>query len=399
MTWISKCHYELVNLVERQKKPTLTSKDVHELKYLMKACNIDERHAEEGLVLCNECKDLYEYLKETISLNKLLKSSKPIFKDDEIDNCSNVFKKASQLHETNKNFRNNVVMCLLKSIVVKQSSGHNNLAMESKLVDFFRYLRTLSTQSCKFVASNLGTSGRAISDRWSRELNRRDRSENIFKCEVKDVHRNMKQMIDGVSCKGQTVTFSIAIDGTKAPRSMNINAAHKCIMGRCYPHHIIDTTNLSKEEINEIMNARHEDLAAEIKVATICLQNAEKGCTPMSIVAARPQGMNEVSMLTDDFCKAATMIAKENKRVCFTNFATDRVSVETNDIMKPLFLFLDGKVQHAAGVDNKHNAKNHRYQHVGGSNVATIGNYDIVTFMFVSNQPNFLTHTCIIKQQ
>ena len=109
-------------------------------------------------------------------------------------------------------------MCLLKAIVVKQSSGHNNLAMESKLVDFYRYLRTLSTQSCKFVTSNLGLSSRGVSDRWLRELNKRDRSENMFKCEVKDAHRNMKMIVDGANCKEGSITFSIAIDATKVPR-------------------------------------------------------------------------------------------------------------------------------------------------------------------------------------
>ena len=85
------------------------------------------------------------------------------------------------------------------------------------------------------------------------------------------------------------------------------------------------------------------------------------------------------------------MIVKENERVRFSNFATDGVSVETNDIMSTLFLFLDGKVQCAARVDNKHNVKNHRYQCVGGSNVASIGNYVFTMFMHVSIAPAFLT--------
>ena len=200
-------------------------------------------------------------------------------------------------------------------------------------------------------------------------------------------------IVDGVNCKEGSITFSIAIDATKVPRSMNISTAHKCMMGRCYPNHLIDARNLSKEEIDVIVNEKHEDLAAEIKVATTCLQNALKGSTPMAIASARPQGVNEVSMFTEDVCKAACMIVKENERVRFSNFATDGVSVETNDIMTTLFHFLDGKVQCAAGVDNKHNVKNHRYQCVGGSNVATIGNYVFATFMHVSITPAFLTCT------
>ena len=164
-------------------------------------------------------------------------------------------------------------------------------------------------------------------------------------------------------------------------------------MGRCCPNHAIDARNLFKEEIDVIVNEKHEDLAAETKVATICLQNTLKGSAPKVIVSARPQGINEVSIFTEDACKAACMIVKENERVRFSNFATDGVSVETNDIMTTLFLFLDGKAKHAAGVDNQHNVKNHRYQCVGGSNVATIGNYVFATFTHVSITPAFLTCT------
>ena len=40
-------------------------------------------------------------------------------------------------------------------------------------------------------------------------------------------------------------------------------------MGQAYPNHLINTTNLSKEEINAILNTKYGDLASEIKVATI----------------------------------------------------------------------------------------------------------------------------------
>ena len=101
-------------------------------------------------------------------------------------------------------------------------------------------------------------------------------------------------IVDGAKCEEGSMTFSIAIDGTKVPRSMTFSAAHKCMMGRCHPNHAIDERNSSKEETDVIVNEKHEDLAAETKVATICLQNTLKGSIPMAIASARPQGVNEV---------------------------------------------------------------------------------------------------------
>ena len=94
-----------------------------------------------------------------------MKQIKPLFKDDEIDNSSTLFEKADKLHKENKSFQNNIVICLLKAIVANQLSGHNNLALEQKLVDFYSYLRILGKQSYKFVTTNLGIGGKGISDR------------------------------------------------------------------------------------------------------------------------------------------------------------------------------------------------------------------------------------------
>ena len=253
--------------------------------------------------------------------------------------------------------------------------------MEGKLIDFYRYLRTINKQSTSFVAANLGLEYRGISDCWLSELNKKDRGENIFKCDVSNIYNNIKTMIECIMSviKG-ILTFSVAMDGSKVPNSININTAHKCIMGGVYPYHLIYTTHLSKEEIMKILynkpdkGNREMELASEVKVATICFQNPPKGMSPMAIISARPQGVNAPSTFTDDVCRAASKIANEYKNVEFTNFATDGVSVETHDIMNTLFKFLDGKISFLGAVDNKHNVKNHRYQYIGGSNVASIGN-------------------------
>ena len=151
-------------------------------------------------------------------------------------------------------------------------------------------------------------------------------------------------------------------------------------MGGAFPHHAIATHHLDKNEITKLLkNEKNEDdkhpmqCAQEVKIAVTCFQNVTKGKTPMQVIAARLQTINEASEFTSDTCIACNRITQDFKGTSITNFATDGVSVETNDIMTATCKFLDGKLNYCGVVDNKHNVKNDRYQLIGGSNVATLG--------------------------
>ena len=96
----------------------------------MKNHNVDDQYTEEGIKLFNECKTLHDYIREAKKLNNLMSSSKSLFKEDEIDNLVALFKRAEQLCKYNKNFRNNIAICLLKVIVTKQLTGQNNVPIE-----------------------------------------------------------------------------------------------------------------------------------------------------------------------------------------------------------------------------------------------------------------------------
>ena len=225
--------------MERRKKDRLTQSDFHDLGCIMKMHGVNERHTEAGRQMHNECRALYFYLKELIKLNKNLKFSKPIINENEMDSTTTTFRKAEDTHSKNKTFRSHVATSLLKAIVAKHSTGVNNLQMEGKLIDFYRCLRTINKKSTAFVAANFGLEFRGMSDRWLSELNKKDRGENIFKCEVTNIYNNIKTMIEAMMTESnERITFSVAIDGTKVPKSLNINAAHKCIMGGVHPNHL-----------------------------------------------------------------------------------------------------------------------------------------------------------------
>ena len=99
----------------------------------------------------------------------------------------------------------------------------------------------------------------------------------------------------------------------------------------------------------------------------------------MVIVVPRLKGNNETLLFTSNIYKGARLVEYDLEYASFTNFAIDSVSVEAYDILQTLYEFLNGKNNHFTTVDNKHNAKNNRYQFIGELNAVLIENYCINT--------------------
>ena len=383
--WITKCYHELKKCEDRRVRSVMTTSDVQDIKRI--AHMPISRHAEDGLKLHEENRKLCYYVKDQLQLNKKLLITTKSIDVEKADSVDGFLQKAANLHRMNTSFRSNIIICLLKAMMAKKASGVLNLEKESKTYDFFRYLRTLSPQASMFASANCGLEGKAVSDRWLRVLNQKNRGNCIYLCDVKHVYSNVRKRCEELMKPNIHLVFSLAIDATKVPKSLNINATRKCVMGASHPNHLMFTEHLSKEELQKVLDNKDKEdpkkdmleLASEVKIGTICFQNQPKGVSPMRIIAARPQGVNAVSSFTRDLCQAACLIERDLDYVRFTNFATDGVSVETSDILLSLCEFLDGKHNFCAAVDNKHNVKNDRYQLIGGSNAATIGNYYVDT--------------------
>jgi len=172
---------------------------------------------------------------------------------------------------------------------------------------------------------------------------------------------------------------------------LDISTGFKSIMGGAFPHHNISTTDLTKDQIQAILNQKNDaslqvEKAHEVKVAFMVFQHTGNGMSPVEIIGARPQSNNETSAFTSAVLGAAksaasVAVTSEEEQVAFLNFAVDGVSCETADVMKSVCSFLDGKENHTGVVDNKHNLKNDRYQIGGGSCCPTIGELVVDTDM------------------
>ena len=63
----------------------------------MKECGVDKRYTEEEMKLYSEYKNLCDYIKKVMKLNRLITSSKLLFKEDETDNWITIFREHKTL--------------------------------------------------------------------------------------------------------------------------------------------------------------------------------------------------------------------------------------------------------------------------------------------------------------
>jgi hypothetical protein len=258
-------------------------------------------------------------------------------------------------------------------------TGKKNKRIEPKIMNFIRYIDTISPKAAEIVSANLPG---GPSKRWMQLLNKRERKSCLLESNKDEIKSRMLDAIERRQIPGHKVSFSLSIDATKVPSELEISTPFAAIMGGAYPNHYISTRDLSAKQIDSIMKQKNDTpvivrCADELKVIIQSFQNCPPGVSPVEIVGARPQTSNETSSFTNEAVEAAIEASSENTstQCFFTNFAVDGVSAESNDVMTAICKFLDGDQQYLGTVDNKHNVKNDRYQAIGGSCVASVGDY------------------------
>ncbi|KAL7427142.1 hypothetical protein ACHAXM_000726 [Skeletonema potamos] len=86
-----------------------------------------------------------------------------------------------------------------------------------------------------------------------------------------------------------------------------------------------------------------------------------------------PQMANETGDFGQDVIEACTEACRQDGSAALLNIGTDGVEQKSNK--KIVIDYLNGKSNVLAIMDTNHNAKNNRYQILGGSSAASIGNY------------------------
>jgi hypothetical protein len=370
-TFLNKWYLKFLQGIERRKKPTLCITDCNNAESLIKVN--DELLTESGKQLKEEAESQVEYYKHIANLPEGIKSKLhyEVEAPGGVPCDSSFLKDAADLYESNPVFRDSLVIGLLKA-AVNRTKGMGNAEMDEKVINFYRFVATYSPKAATIVSANLQGPGK----RWMQRLNARDRSSCILEDEHNIIVNRMKNAMATRAIDDKTpVTFSLAIDATKVAKVLEVSSTYKAIIGGTHPNHMVSVNDLSEDDIAAILNGTSKSIsiedATEVKVAIMSLQTTRGGVSPSVIVAARPQSNNESS----DFIQAmehAASCAAENK-TCFTGFAVDGVSVESEDVRRSICDFLSCKIDHVGSTDTNHNMKSWRYQIVGGSCAVTIG--------------------------
>jgi len=392
-SFLNKWHTTFVQAIERRSKETLTIADRSAASSFEKIS--DKFLSEEGIELREEAKSqvvYYDYMMNTLpkaitsqlvsDIDNTAKAKATATVTRGVPSDKLFITKVAKLYEDNKNFRESLVVGLLRA-AVNRTQGSKCAAMEEKVINFYRFVSTWSPMAAQVMSANLQGPGK----RWLRKLNARDRTDCILDGGHDAVVLRMVNAAKDRAVDGSPVTFSLAIDATKVAKVCEISSAYQALVGGGYPNHNVNIAGMDSDDVKSILNGTSKstkiDLATEVKVAVMSFQSTEKGVAPSIVVAARPQSNNETSNFVQAMELAASKAAKElaasepagatNYR--FAGFAVDGVSVEGEDVRRSICDFLSSKCNHVGYTDTNHNMKSWRYQIVGGSCVVTIGKY------------------------
>ena len=368
----------LSRCLERREKDVLTSLDINEAECFS---SINDRLlSPEGIELKQEAIGQVVYGKFMLTLsNDLPHKTYRSIGEESAPSVDTLFRDTEELYNKNPEFRSSLSVAILKGAVAKTIHG-DNVAVEEKLVNFYRFLRTYDKQASQVLSANLN----GPSERWLRRLDAKDRQD-CFLDEGENGVLVRGRMDEAIARRNdndkRSVAFSLAIDATKVPPLLEASTGFSAITGGEHPDHLIDISNKTKAEVDDILNGKDKTLgkikcATEVKMTVMSFQGTPPGVSPFEVVAVRPQSNNE----SNDFIKemeSLAVAASKSGRGRFANYTVDGVSCESRHVMRTICEFLSGEINHLGATDPNHNMKSWRYQIVagGGTLGCTIGRY------------------------
>ena len=193
-----------------------------------------------------------------------------------------------------------------------------------------------------------------------------------------NIHSRLKHYLVRLAADGIRASISIGFDGTKVPPVLTLSTLHRAIIGGATPHHFISVDDLTEEQVKSKLDKQSDIIRAdEIKVAVISIQNAKKKKCPFFVLAGQPQTVNMPSSFNEFVTQACLSVCNELKEADLVSVAADGVGCDNKWVCQQLRGFLRGDNRHVGLIDTDHNAKNFRYQLLGGSSVVMMGNFII----------------------
>lgn len=277
----------------------------------------------------------------------------------------------AEMFASNPSMRDSLIWALMQVLVTKLK-GNTNPELPAKAMNFFIACNSMSRKTLGFASANfLGPSLCTI-----QRTNAKKREPSIICVSTADLEKRLMNHLESLN-DFDKVTKAIAIefDSTKVPAVLTLLTSTRSIIGGVHLDHIIDVKDKTKEEVKAILDpSSNIERAKELKIAVVAIQNPGIGYSPYFVLAAQPQSINMQSDFNKRIIAVVSHLCKCEGAASLVSVAAAGVRCDAKFIEGELISFLQGKSNHVALVDTNHNGKNFRYQGIGGSCVAIMGN-------------------------
>ena len=278
-----------------------------------------------------------------------------------------------KMFTSNPDMQKSLLWALMQVYVTKLKGKQKNPHLPEKAMNFFIACKSSSRKTFDFMSANfLGPCLRTI-----QRNNAVSRQPSIICISQSDLEVRLTNHFETLPDYGkETIAIAIGFDGTKVPAILTLSTSTGTIIGGVYPRHAIDVTDMDQIAVKALLDPESDiERAKEIKVAVVTIQNPGIGHSPYFVLAGQPQSINMVSEFNTNITTAVTALCKSRGNASLVSVAADGVGCDAKFIQGQLVQFLRGQVNHVALVDTNHNTKNFRYQAIGGSCVAIMGDH------------------------
>eukprot|EP00899_Mesostigma_viride_P000813 jgi/Mesvir1/10732/Mv13805-RA.1 len=173
----------------------------------------------------------------------------------------------------------------------------------------------------------------------------------------------------------ERVTVHLAFDATVLQKSWQVVDKFGALVGKVEPNHLVPVTAALLEDLKK-NGTQVEDLAPEIKCASLAMQDCPAGLSPFFLPAGRPQVKNDPG---PEFNKRVVdAVAALAPQVQLVSVCTDGVAYESEFIVPGLIKFLQGESPTLYFLDCNHTVKALRGQICYGSGLGMVGTVPIV---------------------
>jgi hypothetical protein len=375
---INKRSDKISRAIEATKRSELSDRDYHDMKNFTKTAN--KHFSVDGIALKESVDYEIKYYLRVQSLPTKVKeevcsdsNGKTPCKDKFLSDFTDIYNGPE-----GSKFKKSLQFCLLANYCAKVK-GHKNHEYGTKVINFMLALSCTSPSAFDFVSANL----LSVSIRHMQRLKACRRAKPFILRDTQDMVELLTARIAQIChlCDdtSKRVAFTLGLDATVVVQGFQLLLSEGVVVGGAYPKHKLDVSDLDNDQmkkfLKECIKGKKGEKAAECKVAVVSFQNTPIGMCPYMILAGCPQTINHSNSWGGEVLKACVAAADMAQNCVLLNQSTDGVSVEVKWNYELTVDYLSGKSSQISLPCPQHNAKNHRYQNIGGSSPASIGGY------------------------